>query len=196
MKLAKLTLLSFALLISGLSFAQTTWKLDNAHSNIKFTVTYLVVSEIDGNFKTFDGSITSSKEDLSDANINFSVDVASINTDNSMRDQHLLADDFFAAATYPKMTFKSTSFKKKAGDKYELSGDMTIRNVTKKVVFDVKYGGTVKDSYGNTRAGFKVQGKINRIEYGISWNSKNEAGNDVVGKDVQFNLNLQFIKSK
>lgn len=173
-----------------------TWKLDNLHSNVKFTVTHLVISEVDGSFKTFDGSISTTKDDFSDANINFTVDVASINTDNTSRDGHLKGDDFFNAETYPKMTFKSTSFKKKSGNQYTLTGDLTIRNVTKKVTFDVKYGGTAKDGYGNTKAGFKATGKINRLEYGLKWNTLTEAGGAVVGKDVSILLNLEFALSK
>lgn len=180
------------------AIAQTAknWKLDNLHSNVKFTVTHLVISEVEGSFKTFDGTISTTKDDFSDANINFTVDVTSINTDNSSRDGHLKGDDFFNAESYPKMTFKSASFKKKSGNKYTLTGDLTIRNVTKKVIFDVTYGGTAKDPYGNTKAGFKATGKINRLEYGLKWNTLTEAGGAVVGKDVNIQLNLQFALSK
>ncbi len=180
------------------AIAQTAknWKLDNLHSNVKFTITHLVISEVDGSFKTFEGSISNTKDDFSDASINFSVDVASVNTDNASRDGHLKGDDFFNAEAYPKMTFKSTSFKKKSGNKYTLTGDLTIRNVTKKVTFDVTYGGTAKDGYGNTKAGFKATGKINRLEYGLKWNTLTEAGGAVVGKDVSIQLNLQFALSK
>ena len=196
--IGNLSAILFVTLFSANIMAQTakTWKLDNLHSNVKFTVTHLVISEVEGNFKTFDGSISTAKDDFSDANINFTVDVASINTDNANRDGHLKGDDFFNAEAYPKMTFKSTSFKKKSGNQYTLTGDLTIRNVTKKVTFDVTYGGTAKDGYGNTKAGFKATGKINRLEYGLKWNSLTEAGGAVVGKDVSIQLNLQFALSK
>jgi polyisoprenoid-binding protein YceI len=193
--LSALLLLTF---FSVNAIAQTAknWKLDNLHSNVKFTITHLVISEVDGSFKTFEGSISNTKDDFSDASINFSVDVASVNTDNASRDGHLKGDDFFNAEAYPKMTFKSTSFKKKSGNQYTLTGDLTIRNVTKKVTFDVTYGGTAKDGYGNTKAGFKATGKINRLEYGLKWNTLTEAGGAVVGKDVSIQLNLQFALSK
>lgn len=177
-------------------YAQKIWNVDNAHSSVKFSVTHLIISEVEGTFKTYGGSISAAKEDFSDAQINFTVDVNSINTDNSMRDDHLKSDDFFNAKDYPKMSFVSTSFSKKSGNKYVLEGNLTIRNVTKKVKFDVTYGGTAKDGYGNTKAGFKAQTSINRFDYGLKWNALTEAGGTTVGKEVSIILNLQFALSK
>jgi len=179
-------------------FSQTSkvWKVDNVHSAVKFSVTHLVISEVDGSFKVYNGSIVNTKDDFSDAAIEFSIDVNSINTDNAMRDGHLKGDDFFNAATYPTMIFKSTSFKKKEGNKYELAGNLTIRNITKKIVFDVKFGGIGKDGYGNTKAGFKVSGSINRFDYGLKWNALTEAGGATVGAEVSLNANLEFALSK
>ncbi len=173
-----------------------TWKVDKMHSNLNFSVTHLVISEVDGSFKVYDGSISSTSDDFNNASIEFSVDVNSINTDNSMRDEHLKGDDFFNAATYPKMTFKSTSFKKVSGNKYVLTGDLTVRNVTKKASFDVVYGGTAKDGYGNTKAGFKATGSINRFDYGLKWNALTEAGGATVGADVALNFKLEFAMNK
>ncbi len=180
------------------TFAQTAkiWKVDNVHSAVKFSVSHLVISEVDGSFKVYNGSISSTKDDFSDAVIDFSIDVNSINTDNTMRDGHLKGDDFFNADTYPTMIFKSTSFKKKEGNRYELVGNLTVRDVTKKVIFDVKYGGTVKDGYGNTKAGFKVTGSINRFDYGLKWNALTEAGGATVGAEVSLSANLEFALSK
>jgi polyisoprenoid-binding protein YceI len=171
-----------------------TWAVDAVHSNVKFTVTHLVISEVDGAFKVFDGQMNSVNEDFTDAQINFSIDVASINTDNEMRDNHLRSDDFFNADKFNKMSFESTSFKKVSGNKYELKGNLTIRNVTKPIVFDVTYGGTVKDPYGNLKAGFKAKSSINRFDYGLKWNSMTEAGGAVVGKEVQILCNIQMVK--
>jgi polyisoprenoid-binding protein YceI len=176
--------------------AQTKWALDNSHTNVKFTVTHLVISEVDGHFKTFTGSMTAAKPDFTDAQIDFSVDIASINTDNEQRDNHLKSDDFFNAEKYPKMTFKSTSMKKLSGNRYELTGNLTIRDVTKKVTFAVTYGGTTKDPWGNTKAGFKATTTINRLEYGLKWNTLTEAGGAVVGPDVTININVEFAKEK
>lgn len=188
----------FALFLATTTTAQTAqkWAVDKVHSSVKFNITHLVISEVEGSFKVYDGSISNTKSDFSDAQINFSVDVASINTDNEMRDEHLKADDFFNAKDFPKMTFKSSSFKKKSGNTYELSGDLTIRNVTKKVKFQVTYGGTAKDGYGNTKAGFKADATINRFDYGLKWNALTEAGGATVGQDVRIVLNLQFVLTK
>jgi polyisoprenoid-binding protein YceI len=175
---------------------QSKWTLDKAHSGVKFTVSHLVISEVEGSFKTFTGSITASKSDFTDAQIDFSVDVNSISTDNEMRDNHLKSDDFFNAEKYPSMTFKSLSFKKLSGKAYELTGNLTIRDVTRKVRFDVTYGGTVKDPYGNTKAGFKATATINRLDYGLKWNKLTEAGGAVVGSDVTIILNTEFAAEK
>lgn len=182
----------------GSSFAQTakTWNVDKMHSGIKFTVSHLVISEVDGSFKIFDGNMVTTKDDFSDAKINFTVDVNSINTDNTSRDGHLKSDDFFNAEKFPKMSFVSTSFKKKSGSMYELVGNLTIRDVTKKVTFSVKYGGTTKDPYGNTKAGFKATGTINRLQYGLKWNTLTEAGGAVVGTDIDFTVNLEMALAK
>ena len=186
----------FSLLIINRSGAQTKWTLDNSHTGVKFTVTHLVISEVEGSFKTFTGSMTASKPDFTDAQIDFSVDIASINTDNEQRDTHLKADDFFNAEKYPKMTFKSILMKKVGDNKYELFGNLTIRDVTKKVKFIVTYGGTVKDPWGNTKAGFKATATINRLEYGLKWNTLTEAGGAVVGSDVTISINAEFAQQK
>ena len=192
----KLFLATAITLFSTALFAQTTWNVDNSHSNVKFTVTHLVISEVEGYFKNFKGSITSSNADFNDASVDFTVDINSINTDNENRDKHLKSDDFFNAEQYPNMTFKSTSFKKVSGNKYKLTGNLTIRNITKTVTFDVTYGGTVKDPWGNTKAGFKATTVINRFDYNLKWNTVTEAGGAVVGKDVTIDLKLEFAQAK
>jgi polyisoprenoid-binding protein YceI len=191
----KLALL-IILFISTTLLAQTKWTLDKTHSNVRFTVTHLVISEVEGSFRSFDGSFTSEKDDFSDAVINFAVDISSINTDNEKRDGHLKSDDFFNAARYPEMIFKSKSFKKVSDNKYELYGDLSIRNITKPVKFDVTYGGMAKDGYGNEKAGFKARTTINRFDYDLKWNALTEAGGAVVGKEVDIDLRLQFAKAK
>ncbi len=177
-------------------FAQTTWKLDNVHSNVKFSVSHLVISEVDGNFKTYSGILQSPTTDFANSTVAFSVDVNSINTENEMRDKHLKSDDFFNAEKFPAMTFKSTSWKKADDKNYVLEGDLTIRDVTKRVAFNVVYGGTMKDGYGNTKAGFKGTTSINRFDFGLKWNALTEAGGATVGKDVAIVLNLQFAQQK
>ncbi|MGC8823442.1 MAG: YceI family protein [Bacteroidales bacterium] len=182
------------LFAQGVTQAQSKWTVDKVHSTVKFSVQHLVISEVEGSFRNFDGSIVSKNDDFTDAIIEFSVDVNSINTDNEMRDNHLKSDDFFNVGKFPKMTFKSKSFKKVSGNKYELIGDLTIRDVTKPVKFDVVYGGTVKDPYGNIKAGFKATTVINRFDYGLKWSALTEAGGAVVGNEVNVVLKLEFAK--
>lgn len=196
-KMKRLFLATASAFMAFAAMSQTnTWKTDNSHSNVKFSVTHLVVSDVDGNFKNFAGTVTSTKPDFTDATIDFTVDINSINTDNESRDKHLKSDDFFNAEKFPQMKFKSTSLKKVSGNKYTLEGDLTIRDVTKKVKFDVVFGGTIKDPWGNTRAGFKATGAINRFDYNLKWNTLTEAGGAVVGKEVNITLNLEFVQGK
>jgi polyisoprenoid-binding protein YceI len=191
----KLKSLIISLALSSAAFAQTNWKLDNAHSSVKFSVEHLMVSETDGNFKGFEGTLSSKNADFSDAEISFTVDVKTINTDNEMRDKHLQGDDFFNSEKFPQIKFKGTSFKKVSGNKYLLEGDLTIRDVTKKVKFDVVYRGMQKDPYGNTKAGFKAIGSIKRLEYGLKWNVMTEAA-AVVADEVNIVINLEYAQAK
>lgn len=190
-----LAVLAPVLLLTPGSFAET-WTVDKAHSSVKFAVTHLVISEVEGNFKVYDGTLESSGPDFPDASINFSVDVNSINTDNTMRDGHLKSDDFFNAGKFPVMSFKSVSWKKTGHGNYELIGDLTIRDITKRVKFDVVHGGTTADGYGNTKSGFKATTEINRFDYGLKWNAITEAGGATVGKNVKIVLNLQFARQQ
>ncbi len=172
-----------------------TWTIDKYHTDVRFSVSHLVVSDVDGRFKSFDGGMTSAKPDFSDAAINFTVDVNSINTDNENRDKHLQSDDFFNAAKFPQIKFVSKSFQSLGSSKYKLTGDLTIRDVTKPVTFDVTYGGTVTSaSMGGTYAGFKAKTTINRFDYNLKWDKTTEAGGLVVGKDVEITLNISMKK--
>jgi polyisoprenoid-binding protein YceI len=191
-----LSTLVIALTLAAGTSAQSTWTVDVVHSTVSFSVTYLSISEVEGTFKVYSGTIQSSTNDFADAAIEFSVDVNSINTDNGMRDKHLKSDDFFNAEKYPQMSFKSTAWKKIEGKNYLLEGELTIRDVTKPVKFDVVYGGTVKDGRGNLKAGFKATAVINRFDYNLKWNAVTEAGGVTVGKDVTVTLNLQFAQKK
>jgi polyisoprenoid-binding protein YceI len=186
----------FFLIIIGVTTmtAQTKWSIDKSHSSVGFTVTHLIISEVDGYFKNYEGTIETNGDDFTDAKINFSFDVGSIDTDNEQRDNHLKSDDFFNAEKFPKMVFKSKSMKKVDGKNWKLVGDLTIRDVTKQVELDVKYNGTVKDPWGNYKAGFKIHGLINRFTYNLKWNAMIEAGGLVVGEDVEIKINLELAK--
>jgi|SRR5450432_262102 polyisoprenoid-binding protein YceI len=177
------------------SSSQTShWATDKPHTSVKFTVAHLVISDVDGNFKSFEGSMESAKPDFSDAKITFTADVNSINTDNDQRDGHLKSDDFLNAAKFPQIKFVSTSFTPLGDNKYKLVGNLTIRDVTKSVTFDVKYGGTVV-AMGGTHAGFKATTKIDRFDYNLKWDKTTEAGGLVAGKDVEITINADFKKS-
>jgi len=174
----------------------TSWTLDKSHSGVKFGVDHLVISEVEGSFKVFSGSMTSPTPDFNNAKVDFSVDVNSINTDDEKRDGHLKSDDFFNAEKFPAMKFTSTSFKKIKGNAYVMEGDLTIRDVTKKVKWAVIYGGTVKDPWGNIKAGFKASAKINRKDFGLKYGPVTEAGGAVVGDEVRMIVNVEFAQAK
>ena len=173
--------------------AQSTWVFDQAHTSVGFSVDHLVISETTGQFSSFEGTVNSSSDDFSGADVQFTIDVASIDTDNERRDGHLKSDDFFNAEDYPKMTFKSSSFKKVEGSTYKLIGDLTIRDVTKPIELTVVFKGTAK--MGDTqKAGFKITGALNRFDYNLKWSKTTEAGGLVVGDEVRLTINVELNK--
>lgn len=167
----------------------TKWALDPMHSEVQFKIKHLVISTVTGSFKTFEGTVTAQGDTFEGAEAEFSLDVNSIDTNQEQRDGHLKSAEFFDAEKYPKITFKSTSF---TDDK--LTGNLTIKDVTKPVTLNVEHGGTATDFYGNLKAGFEVTGKINRKEFGLTWSGVTEAGAVVVGEDVKLIINAQFAK--
>ena len=173
----------------------TKWNIDTAHSEITFKVKHLVISTVTGKFNEFDASIDTDNEDFENANISFEAKIDSIDTGNEDRNSHLKSDDFFNAAEFPSMKFKSTSFKKTGTGEYKLIGELAIRGNTKTIELEAEYGGTVIDPYGNTKAGFEVTGNINRKEFGLKWGAVTEAGSVVVSDEVKLNLNVQFTLS-
>jgi len=175
--------------------AQTTkWALDRVHSGMGFAVSHMVVSETKGKFDDFAINVTSDKEDFSDAKVEVTIKVESVNTDEKKRDGHLKSPDFFDAAKFPTMTFKSKEMKKVGDRKYKLIGDFTMKGVTKPLELDVRFGGLMADKQGKTHAGFKVTGIINRQEFGVTWNSMLDNGGAVVGNEVELSANLELIK--
>lgn len=170
-----------------------TYKLDTAHSDILFKVKHLMITTVTGQFKIFDATFTSDAEDFSDARIQFTAAVDSIDTRNEQRDAHLKSDDFFNAEKYPELTFVSTSFETDE-EGYQLKGHLTIRDITKPITLKVDYMGTVVDPWGQTKAGFEAEGKIKRKEFGLNWDAVTEAGGIVVSDEIKLQLNVQFIK--
>jgi polyisoprenoid-binding protein YceI len=169
------------------------WILDPNHSEVGFKVRHLVISTASGKFTSFEGTVESSKDDFSDAQISFSADVDSIHTGQEQRDGHLKSADFFDAANFPKISFVSTSITHKSGNEYLVKGDLTIRGTTKPIELQVEFGGTQKDFYGNTVAGFEITGKIKRLEYGLHWNAVTETGGIVVSDDVKLHINAELV---
>lgn len=184
----KLLIIIFTL-FTTISYSQTEWKLDKSHSSIRFTTIHMVISEVVGKFNEFDGMIDSPGEDFVGSTIDFKAKVASIDTDNERRDNHLKSDDFFNAETYPDISFKGKI--EKEGDDYFLVGDFTMRETTKQIKFDVKYFGQIATKRGR-KAGFKVTGAINRFDYGLKWNSTIESGGLVVGEEITITCNLEL----
>jgi len=171
-----------------------TWKIDPTHSEINFKVKHLVVSTVTGHFSKFDASIETNKEDFSDAKISFEADINSISTKNEQRDAHLKSADFFDAEKNPKMSFVSKSVKKISDHEMQVTGNLTIRGVTKEVTLDVIYNGTVAGFGGTEVAGFEVRGKVNRFDFGLQWNAITEAGGVVVSNEVKIEILAEFNK--
>ncbi len=189
--------LAVLVVLTSVSFSQVKWNADASHSSVVFRVKHLVISEVAGYFREYSGTIDSkSDKDFSNAKIDFTIKTASINTDNAQRDGHLKGEDFFSAEKYPTITFKGKSMEKVGEDKYTLTGDLTMRDVTKEIVFDVTYNGTIIDPWKLTRAGFKLTGQLNRFDYNLKWNSLMETGGAMVDKTIKLESNLEFVVAK
>lgn len=189
------TLLAVAFVV-GLTapvVAQTAWTLDKSHSGVKFSIRHMVISDVEGYFRDFTITFKSDKEDFSDAVIEATIPVDSIETRSASRDRHLRGDDFFNAATFPWITFKSTRFEKTEEATYKIYGDLTIRDVTKPVVFDAVNGGTLKTQRGIV-SGWKATLTINRFDFNLKWDRAIETGGLVAGKDVTITVNAEVRK--
>ncbi|NGP75056.1 YceI family protein [Balneolaceae bacterium YR4-1] len=174
---------------------KTLWKIDPMHSEVQFKVKHLVISTVTGSFGSYDGKIEAEGEDFKNAKATFTADIDSISTNNKDRDKHLKSDDFFNAEAFQQLRFESTNFDKIGDGKYKVNGELTIRDVTKEIELDVVHGGTVGDQYGQTKAGFEIEGIINRKEFGLTWSAVTEAGNVVVGDEIKLQLNVQFVRN-
>ena len=177
------------------TITNTLWNIDTTHSEIQFKVKHLVISTVTGKFNSFDAQVETEGDSFDGANIRFNADIDSISTGVEDRDNHLKSEDFFNASEYPKLRFESTSFEKTGEETYKLTGNLTIRDITKEVTLDVVHGGTVGDPYGQTKAGFEINGEINRKEFGLSWSAVTEAGNLVVGDTVKLSMNVQVVQN-
>ncbi|GAB3903747.1 YceI family protein [Mucilaginibacter boryungensis] len=192
MKKTLITLFTAVALLAFKPIADSTWTVDPAHSKLGFSITHMMVSDVDGTFKSFTATVTSSKDDFSDAVVNLSADVASVSTDNDARDKHIKTPDFFDVEKYPKMTFKSTSFKKTGDKTYKVTGDLTLKGITKSVTLDATYRGTYTNQMNKkTVAGFKVTGVVKRKDFNIGANFPTAALSD----EVTLTANTEFVKN-
>ena len=171
------------------TITKTQWNIDNAHSEIGFKVKHMMISTVKGHFEDYNASVETGNDDFSDAVFHLSAKTDSINTKNKDRDNHLRSNDFFNAAAYPEMTFTSKSF-----DGKTLVGDLTIREVTKQITLKVNFNGVAVDPYGQTKAGFEMEGTINRKDFNLTWSAVTEAGSIVVADTVHLIIDAQFVK--
>ncbi|MES2577361.1 MULTISPECIES: YceI family protein [unclassified Flavobacterium] len=172
----------------------TKWVIDPTHSEIGFKVKHMMFTNVSGKFSKFDATIEAEDNDFENAKIEFTGAIDSITTGNADRDTHLLSPDFFDAAQFPEIKFSATSFTKINEGEYELVGDLTLHGVTKSVKLAAEYGGLMKDPWGNTKIALALEGKINRKDWGLNWNSALETGGVLVSEEVRLNIELQFVQ--
>lgn len=173
---------------------KTKWNLDPVHSEIGFKVKHMMITSVSGSFQKFDAKVETTDLDFSTAKIEFTADVNSITTSSPDRDNHLKSPDFFDVANYPTLKFVSTKIEKKDDENFIAFGNLTIRDVTKAVKFNVEFGGVGKDPWGNEKAGFTISGKIDRTDYKLNWNAVLEKGGVLVSEEVKLHGELQLIK--
>ena len=177
--------------------ATKNWVIDPSHSEVQFKIKHLMITNVTGSFNIFNASVQTENEDFTKAVISFTADVDSISTGNEQRDGHLKSADFFDAEKFPQVKFTATKYENIDNDgSYELYGDLTIKDITKNIKLSVEFGGVVKDAYGNTKAGFTINGKINRKDFGLTWSAVTEAGGVVVSDEVRLIAEIQLIEQQ
>ncbi len=172
----------------------TKWAIDPTHSEMQFKIKHLMISTVTGQFNKFEGGFESEGEDFTTAKARITADINSISTNNEQRDAHLKASDFFDLANHPQLTFESEKIEKLDAENYKVHGTLTMRGVSKKIILDAELGSITKDPWGNTRAGFSLNGKINRKDFGVSFGMLTETGGIALGEEVKININAQFVK--
>jgi polyisoprenoid-binding protein YceI len=175
------------------SMTTTKWAIDPSHSEVLFKVKHLMISTVTGFFKEFGAEAELEGDDLANAKVSFWANTASVHTNDANRDKHLASPDFFASEEFPKLTFTSTAIAKK-GDGYAVTGDLTIKGVTKPVTLNAEWSGIAKDPWGNTKAGLNLSGKLDRTKWGLTWNAALEAGGVLVSDEVRIQCEVQLAK--
>lgn len=177
------------------STAKTKWGIDPSHTEIGFKVKHLMIANVRGSFKEFDASIYTAGEDFMTAEIDFWLNPASISTGDEKRDAHLKSADFFDVENFKELNFTAGSYENVDKDgSYELYGELTIKGISKRIKLDVEFGGVMKDPWGNQKAAFSINGKINRKDWGLNWNAAIEAGGVLVSEDVWINCEVELVK--
>ena len=175
--------------------ATKTWVIDPTHSELQFKIRHLMITNVTGSFSLFGADIHTEEDDFTKGNISFTADVNSVSTRNEPRDEHLKSADFFDAAQFPTITFVGTKAENiKADGSYDLHGDITIKGITKNIVVAVEFGGVAKDALGVTKAGFTINGKISRKEFGLTWSDVTDAGGIIVSDEVKIISEIQLIE--
>jgi len=176
------------------TFVTTQWGFDASHAKVGFKISHFGISETEGKFTKFDGTVISSQPDFSDSEIDFTIDVSSINTEDAQRDIHLRSADFFDVENFPSIVFKSKSIRTVEKNKYKLTGDLTMHGITKEIILHADYRGTVVDPFNNTKAGFKIRGEVDRTKFGLVWNGLLATGGMLIGHEVHIEVNIELIK--
>ena len=171
------------------------WNIDPTHTHAEFGVRHLMISTVKGHFSDITGSVVVEDGDLTTAQIDVTIGVASIDTRVGQRDQHLRSPDFFDAESFPTITFKSTAVERDKEEHYRVAGDLTIRGVTRPVTLDVHGLGSVRDPWGNEKAGYTATARINRKDFGLNWNQALETGGFVVGDEVKIDLEVELVRA-
>jgi polyisoprenoid-binding protein YceI len=173
---------------------KSNWTIDPTHSEIGFKVKHMMFTNVSGKFNAFDASIENEDNNFETSKINFSASINSVDTNNPDRDTHLRSADFFDADNFPKLSFVSTNIKKINEGEYQISGNLTIKDVAKNITLETEYSGLMTDPWGNTKIGLSITGKINRKEFGLTWNTALEAGGVLVGEEIKLVSEIQLIK--
>jgi polyisoprenoid-binding protein YceI len=175
---------------------KTTWAIDPTHSEVSFKVKHLMISNVKGLFSEFSGQLITDGDDFSTAEISFRINAASISTGVADRDGHLKSPDFFDVDNYSEITFSASKLVKTTDEDFTLTGNLTIKDVSLPVSLDVEFGGLMTDPWGNEKAGYTLSGKINRKDFGLTWNAALEAGGMLVGEDVRLSCDIELVKHK
>ncbi|MDB5054456.1 MAG: YceI family protein [Bacilli bacterium] len=176
--------------------SKSKWQVDSTHSSIDFTIKHMMIAKVKGTFNTFTAEIEADLADLTSASIRFTVDASSIDTRNTDRDNHLRSADFFEVEKYPEISFKSTHIKKTGDGEYDVTGDVTLHNVTRAETFSIVFEGAGKDPWGNEKVGFSGQGKIKRSDYGLTYNAVLETGGVLISDDIKLAIEIEASKQQ